>query len=305
MKARTVILVVAACVTGAICGEFLCRSISFRSAIGKMVGRGELVALVHDSGIYEQDLTRGLEKSALIANAVVDFRAREEVIKEADLDREYNLLKSQIGDAKNWSAALLANRLCPWTLRRSIAQNLRDERWLDRQLASGTSVSAEECREYFDANRTTFTQPVRFRAAHLFLAAPPETDEEIVDVKRRTIEELAKRLEEGEEFADLVAQFSEDEATKKRGGDLNYFSELRMPPDFMSAIERLQVGKRSGVIQTKLGFHIIELTDRKEGRAMMFDEARSEIAAQLENRKRRDFVRRLTVDLASKADFSR
>lgn len=303
MKLKFSLWILGACGAGILCGVLICGSIPCRKVIGRLFGRGELIALVHGSGIYEFDVTRGVQDS--IAAAVVGVRSCQERIAGATIDREYELLKSQLLDEVVWAKALRTNRLCSWTLRRDIAKNLRAERWLERQLASQIAVGAEDCREYFNANQAAFSQPIRFRAAHLFLAAPPETAEEIVDVKRRTIEELSARLKRGEKFSDLVAQFSEDEATKKRGGDLGYFSQFRMPADFMDAIRRMHVGETSPVIQTKLGFHIIQLTDVKEVRQMGFDEAQREIVAQLENARRRSAVQRLTVDLSAEADFVR
>jgi hypothetical protein len=290
--------------------------------MGKMFGRGELIALVHGAGVYEQDVARrtrelhyrngeGVDldgksiETALTSKAALDFQARREKISRATLNAEYGLVRAQFGDNKTWQSALRANRLCSWTLRRQIAEDLRDRRWLDRQLADATVVSDEECRACFNANQAAFQQPVRFRASHLFLAAPPETPKERVEVKRQIVEELAKRLQRGERFIDLVAQFSEDEATRKRGGDLGYFSEFRIPPVFISAIRGMQVGQTSGVVQTALGFHLIQLTELKDARQMTFDEARPQILAWLANAKRRTAVGQMLADLAREAVFVR
>src|SRR5437763_15614076 len=75
-------------------------------------------------------------------------------------------------------------------------------------------------------------QCARFRASHLFLAAPPETPPEVVESKQKVIKALADQIRHGEKLGELAAAASEDEATKTRGGDLGFFSESRMPPDF-------------------------------------------------------------------------
>lgn len=226
------------------------------------------------------------------------YRARNEKISRDDVERELGLLRAQFGDDQHWRAALRVNHLWTWQLRREIAEHLRSRAWLDRRLH--LAVSDDECREYFVSNQSRFMQPARYRVAHLFLAAPAGTPNEIVDAKRRTMDELAQRLQRGEQLVDLAAQFSEDEATKQRGGDLGWFSDARMPADFMNAVHALRVGETSAVVQTKLGFHILRLLDARPARAMSFDEARPEIIAALENAKRRDAVARLDVDLASK-----
>lgn len=321
MKSKFFLGLFGACLAGVLGGYLVCASVPCRDAIGRLIGRGGLIALINGEGVYEQDLARRIQewhyrndddenapvsdeaqKSALIADVVAGSRARHEKISGTMIDHEYEVSKSQLGGA--WTGALRANRLCSWMFRRTISDNLRTGRWIERELKTEIAVGDEECREYFDANPSAFSQPVRFRAAHLFLAAPPETARETVDIKRQTIEELSARVKHGEKLVDLVCQFSEDEATKKDGGDLKYFSELRMPDDFMAAIRRLRVDEISDVVETKLGFHIIHLTDLKAARPMTFDEARPEIVARLENAKRGSVVQRMMVDLAQQANFS-
>jgi parvulin-like peptidyl-prolyl isomerase len=73
-----------------------------------------------------------------------------------------------------------------------------------------------------------------------------------------------------------------NEATKTRGGDLGFFSQLPVPPDFFAAIIKMRVGEISKPIRTRLGFHIIQLTDREPPRRMTFDEAREEIGFMFE-----------------------
>jgi parvulin-like peptidyl-prolyl isomerase len=78
-----------------------------------------------------------------------------------------------------------------------------------------------------------------------------------------------------------------------------------MPTDFMDAVRALRIGETSPVVQTKLGFHILRLTEMQPARSMSFEEARSEIAAELQNAKRREAVRKLIVDLARDAEIVR
>jgi parvulin-like peptidyl-prolyl isomerase len=146
-------------------------------------------------------------------------------------------------------------------------------------------------------------QPVRFRASHLFLAAPPETSPDVVETKQRAIELLAARINHGENLAELAAVASEDEATKTRGGDLGFFSESRMPADFFATVVKMGVGDVSQPVRTSLGLHIIQLTDSKPAREMTFEEARTEIALTIENENRRTVLQRLAADLLARAEF--
>src|SRR5207245_9411961 len=102
---------------------------------------------------------------------------------------------------------------------------------------------------------------------------------------------------------ELVRTGAEDEATKTRGGDLNYFSESRMPSDFFAIIKKMRVGEISAAVRTRLGFHIVQVTDKKPGAEMTFEQSQPEIRSTLENLKRRAAVEALQAELSRKSDF--
>lgn len=66
-----------------------------------------------------------------------------------------------------------------------------------------------------------------------------------------------------------------------------------MPPDFFAAVIKMHVGEISKPVQTRLGFHIIQLTDHEPPRRMTFDEAREETGFTLENEKRQAVLQNL------------
>ncbi len=93
-----------------------------------------------------------------------------------------------------------------------------------------------------------------------YLAKHPEAD---VDKQNRAkAEEVLKRLRAGEDFAKLAAEFGSD-GTKDKGGDLGWFGPRDMDPDFSKAAYALKPGEISEIVQTRFGFHIIKLEERK------------------------------------------
>ncbi|GAK49337.1 hypothetical protein U14_00559 [Candidatus Moduliflexus flocculans] len=71
------------------------------------------------------------------------------------------------------------------------------------------------------------------------------------------------RLNTGDDFADLAAQYSEDPDPKEHGGDLGWFSRGLMLPTFEEAAFALQEGEVSDIIETSAGSHLIKLTGRR------------------------------------------
>jgi peptidyl-prolyl cis-trans isomerase D len=79
---------------------------------------------------------------------------------------------------------------------------------------------------------------------------------------------------------------------------LDFFSENRMPADFWGAVKSMRPGDGPRLIQTQLGFHVLEVTDVRVARGMSFDEARREIVFALQNQKRSLALTALIEDLS-------
>ncbi|MEY2482750.1 MAG: peptidyl-prolyl cis-trans isomerase [Verrucomicrobiota bacterium] len=298
MSVRLFGLIALAGALGFIGSELLCRSGSFRDAAGRLAGRGHLVTITNGKGIYETDLEEEVTTSDLVIRENLRRVASKESIDPARIDRETSLLKAEFGAEKLFAKALHSSGLSVSSLRERIGEQLRDLDWLEKQIAPETAAPEPACRNFYETHPELFAQPARRRASHLFLAAHAETPPETVEEKGKAIEALALRLSRGESFSQLAAETSEDERTKSRGGDLGFFSEARMAPEFFAEVKKLRPGETSKPFRSHLGFHIVRLDEVKAASLLGFEEARPEILAVLANEQRASVADRLAKNLS-------
>lgn len=170
----------------------------------------------------------------------------------------------------------------------SFKQNLHnallDSAWIEKQLhESAAPVTDREARAWFTQNAESLRIPARYRVAHVFLSRhdPMKPD------RTAEIRTLHDKLTRGEaDFGELALNYSEDERSKHCGGDLGWITPTRMPVDFIQAVERMEAGRISGPVETKLGWHLLRVEVRHVSRLPKFEEVRSEIMASLDQQRR-------------------
>lgn len=146
-------------------------------------------------------------------------------------------------------------------------------------------VPDEDVKKIYEANKASFMEPETFRASHILLK-----DEE-------TAKKALERLKAGESFAKVAEELSTDPSTKSKGGDIGYFTKGQLIPEFEKACESLKASELSGIIKTQLGYHIIQLTEKKAPHQRPLEEVqdqiRRQLAAQQQQRQVESFVQQL------------
>ncbi|MGD2138106.1 MAG: peptidylprolyl isomerase [Gammaproteobacteria bacterium] len=99
------------------------------------------------------------------------------------------------------------------------------------------------------------------RARHILLKTDELNSDEAV---RLRLEQLEIRLRSGEDFATLALTNSQDTLSAAKGGDLGWLSQGDTVPEFQDAMDKLAPGEISSPVKTQFGWHIIQVTDRRE-----------------------------------------
>lgn len=171
-------------------------------------------------------------------------------------------------------------------LRFRIAARLQQNKYLDFHIARGIAVTDEEARAWYTAHTESLTTPALRKVRHIFLAALEHSEE---DAQRSLNEALDFIQSATNNFASLNSKLSEDERSKKVGGDLGWLSQQRIPNDFADAVFALEP-HQPAIIKTKLGWHLVEVTDSKPSKLESFETLETEIIVALETSRRKDAV---------------
>lgn len=175
-----------------------------------------------------------------------------------------------------------------------------------QQVRERVNVTAQDVQRYYNQNIDQFTTPEQVRASHILLKTEGK-DEAAVRAQAEKV--LAEAKAPNADFAALATKYSEDEASQARGGDLDFFSRGRMVPEFEQAAFALAPNTVSDLVRTPFGFHIIKVTEKREGATRPIEEVREQLTEQIKWERAQaqaaDLAARVSGQVKSAADLDR
>ena len=148
-------------------------------------------------------------------------------------------------------------------------------------------ITEEEIQEQYEIYMPFFATPEKVSASHILIADPDHTA-----AKRAEIEAILERLNNGEDFAALAMEYSDD-GSSEYGGELGEFQRGMMVEPFEEAAFALEPGEISGIVETEFGFHIILLTGKTEAGFQSLEEVRSQLVEVLNNERMSEAIETL------------
>jgi parvulin-like peptidyl-prolyl isomerase len=121
------------------------------------------------------------------------------------------------------------------------------------------------------------------RARHILVKADKSATEEDRKKAKEKAESIRKRVAAGEDFEKLAAEYSDDNSSKTKGGDLGFFPKGRMGADFDKVAFSLKSGELSPVFETPYGFHIVKGEEKKESIPEPFDRVKEKVKERVLN----------------------
>lgn len=171
---------------------------------------------------------------------------------------------------------------------------------IEETVNKNITVTDEEIEEYYKNNISEFEVPEKVKVSHILIAIDSDASENVKAEKKKQAEQILYKVKAGENFAELAQQFSDDSATKKRGGVLGFFPRGSKSTEIEEVAFNLKKGEVSDIVLTDKGYHIIKLLDKKEGTTRSLEDSRKKIKNRLTQQKKNEAIQRLLEDLKAK-----
>jgi parvulin-like peptidyl-prolyl isomerase len=162
-------------------------------------------------------------------------------------------------------------------------------------------ITDAECKSYYDAHPEEFNKAEEIRVSSVLVKDTAAAKKVLADARIKG--------PDNQEFRKLVSEYSIDQATKDRGGDLRYFGKdsKDVPAEIVEASFKLvNIGDVSAPVKTSAGVAVLKLTGRRKALTRTFDEVKQQIRNRLYGDKRRDsmeaFVKKLRDGASIKID---
>jgi peptidyl-prolyl cis-trans isomerase C len=241
----------------------------------------------------------------MVSERLLNRACKDTEVTDADFDAEYAKLKKAQGDTDaGVDKFAQARGLSLAQLKVELRKMMKQRKWMDAQLAGkAPEVSDAEAKEFYEKNPQYFKMPEQVRASHiLFMVDQTAAPEKVTEALKKA-EAAIKRAGKEEDFGKLAGELSEEPGAKERGGDLDFFPrEGAMVEPFAAAAFALKKGEiTKEPVRTQFGYHVIKVTDRKEGKTNTFDESKELIVKNLGMDRKRGAIDGVLADLRSKA----
>jgi foldase protein PrsA len=226
---------------------------------------GEIVAETKAGDVTKEELYASMKEKftpqmeqALQELVLTKVLSDKYEVSKEEIDEKLNEAKDQLGP--QFEMFLSQYNLDEDSFREYLKLQLLQE----KAATADVKVSEDELKEYYD----NWKPEIEVR--HILV------DDEA------TAKEVKQKLADGGKFEELAKEYSNDPGSAEKGGSLgwvDYEGRQNFVPEFSEALDKLETGKVSDPIKTQYGYHIIEVTDKKEKKS--FDEMKDELEKSL------------------------
>lgn len=216
----------------------------------------------NDSKLRNTILDRMIEEKLLYAQAALDSITISDDEINASLENQLSYFISQYGSQEKLEQVYgMSIDKIKRELRDEVRKSLMSNR-VQQKHFSEIDVTRREVEEFYNTYKDSLALiPEKFELAHIFIN--PQKGERLKAKAREFAESLLDSIKNGADFAALAKKYSDDPGSAAKGGELGFVKRGVFFPEFEAAAFQLEEGELSEVVESPVGFHIIQMLERR------------------------------------------
>jgi peptidyl-prolyl cis-trans isomerase C len=226
------------------------------------------------------------------------------VVQPQEMMDEVAAIKKRFPSEDEFKKAISNMDLTEATLKAQIDQRLAIQKLIDKQIADKIVITTVESKQYYTANPQLFKRPGEIRASHILIKLDPAADDAKKAEAQTKIKMIQQKLKNGEDFAEL-AKTSSEGPSSVNGGDLGFFKPGKMVKPFEDAAFALKPNEVSEIVQTRFGYHLIKVVEKKPERKIGYEEIKKRLKDHLKQRKVQEEVGLYLIELRKGAKIEK
>jgi peptidyl-prolyl cis-trans isomerase C len=249
-------------------------------------------------------LVKDLIEKEIVRELVNQQGEKKNLEVDSDLiEKGIAALRKPYDSDEDFEKAVSARGITLDDLKNSMKVKIYSQQLLNDQIKGKITIADTDVKKFYEDNKQKFVRPETFRTHHILAAIfPPdmlkstpvaELQNKRIELRQKAeerIDAIIKELKEGADFEELAKTKSDDEASRKSGGDLNVIYKGVFPPSFDEAVSKLSPGEITGKVETPYGFHIIKLIEKRPSEQTPFDELKPSIQKLMYRKERKKLV---------------
>ncbi len=225
-------------------------------------------------------------------------------VDEKKIQEQFTAVKIKFSNQAEFKEVLVQMNLTEEEVKLQIRKALAIRELIEGKITQKISISEQESRAYYDEHPQAFQQDEQVKASHILIKVGPDADSSKKAEARKKIEQIQTQLKSGKDFSTLAKNHSEGPSSVK-GGDLGYFKRGQMVKPFEDAAFALPPDEVSDIVETRFGYHLIKVYDKKSGGIVAYREAEEKINQYLKQEKSKNEIKNYIQKLRQKAEIKK
>ena len=204
---------------------------------------------------------------AITTNMLIYHLASEAGVEipDASVEKIYEDSRKQKNSDEEFEETLAIDGLTPETFKEQLRDELMTRKFISLKMGENLTepASKEEIEQYYKENPDEFGEPGQVHAAHIFIEAYDFMAKDRKEGARKTAETIYNLLLSGANFEELALQYSNEDKSRERKGDIGWVNKGYFVPNIDDALFNTKVGDITKVLSSKDGYHIFKVLERK------------------------------------------